>query len=82
MERGISFEEVVNALRQGKILDHYKHPNKEKYPNQEIFVVEIEGNAFIVPFVSDDELIFLKTIYRSRKATKIYLGPKEKQNGK
>ncbi|NIM14344.1 MAG: DUF4258 domain-containing protein [Candidatus Aminicenantes bacterium] len=72
-ERGISFEEIINALKEGKLLDRYKHPNEERYCHQEIFVVEIKGNAYLVPFVEDEEKYFLKTIYRSRKATKKYI---------
>ena len=32
--RNISFEEVVFAISNEKILDVVEHPNKEKYPNQ------------------------------------------------
>ena len=71
-ERQISFEEIVDALREGKLLDRYKHPNEEKYRHQEIFVVEIKDAAYIVPFVEDEGKYFLKTIYRSRKAEKKY----------
>ncbi|HLP48272.1 MAG TPA: toxin [Candidatus Kapabacteria bacterium] len=72
-KRGISFEEVVAALDGGKKLDSYKHPNREKYPNQEILVVEIDRYAYLVPFLEDNQKVFFKTIYRSRKAKKKYL---------
>ena len=72
-ERKISFEEIVEALRKKKILDRFKHPNEDRYPHQEIMVVEIRGNAYLVPFIEDKEKYFLKTIYRSRKATKKYI---------
>jgi uncharacterized DUF497 family protein len=71
-ERQISFEEIVDALKKGKLLDRYKHPNEEKYCHQEIFVVEIKDAAYIVPFVEDEGKYFLKTIYKSRKAAKKY----------
>jgi uncharacterized DUF497 family protein len=76
-DRQISFEEIVDALKKGKLLDRYKHPNEGKYCHQEIFVVEIKDAAYIVPFVEDDEKYFLKTIYRSRKAAKKYTKPKQ-----
>jgi hypothetical protein len=38
-------------------------------------VVAIRGYAYLVPFVQDEEKIFLKTIIPSRKATKKYLIP-------
>ena len=34
----------------------------------------VAGYACLVPFVEDDETIFLKTIIPSRKMTKHYLG--------
>ncbi len=79
-ERKISFEEIIDALKKGKLLDRFKHPNEEQYPHQEIMVVEIEGHAYLVPFVEDEEKYFLKTIYRSRKATKKYMKNKREGN--
>jgi uncharacterized DUF497 family protein len=76
-ERQISFEEIVDALKKGKLIDRYKHPNEETYCHQEIFVVYIKDAAYIVPFVEDEEKYFLKTIFRSRKATKKYAGYKK-----
>lgn len=72
-ERNVSFEEVILAISNNQLLDVLVHPNKEKYPNQRIFVIELLGYAYIVPFVEDEETYFLKTIYPSRKATKKYL---------
>ncbi|MCX6582714.1 MAG: toxin [Candidatus Aminicenantes bacterium] len=72
-KRGISFEDIVAALDQGKKLDSYKHPNLGKYPGQEILVVEIDQYAYLVPLLEDSKKVFFKTIYRSRKATKKYL---------
>jgi len=37
-------------------------------------VVNVEGHAYLVPFVEDDREVFLKTIIPSRKATRDYLG--------
>ena len=77
--RKISFEEIVNALNEGRMVDTYKHSNKEKYPNQRVFVIEIDDYCYLVPFIEDNEKIFLKTIFRSRKATREYL--RKKRNG-
>ncbi len=71
--RNISFEIIVIQIEMGKILDILEHPNKRKYKNQRIFVVEYENYAYLVPFIEEDEKIFLKTIIPSRKATKTYL---------
>ena len=82
IEREISFEDIIEALKQGKLIDRYKHPNEEQYPQQEIMVVEIGDYAYLVPFVEDEGRIFLKTIYKSRKATKKYIKYKRgKHNG-
>jgi len=53
-----------------------KHPNPEKYPNQRVFLVKIEDYVYSVPYVEDDEKMFLKTIIPNSKATKKYLGGK------
>jgi len=72
--REITFEEIVYHLSEGDLLDVLEHPNQERYPGQRIFVVNVQGYAFVVPFVEDDEVIFLKTVIPSRKMTKQYLG--------
>lgn len=73
IEREISFEEVVLAISESKVLDILEHHNKQKYSKQKIFVVEMDQYVYLIPFVEDKEKIFLKTIIPSRKATKIYL---------
>lgn len=73
-ERGISFEEVVLNIQFGNEVDIFDHPNQERYPGQQISVVVIEGYAYLVPFIENEEEIFLKTIIPSRKATRQYLG--------
>lgn len=70
--RGISFEAIEAAIASGCLLDILEHVNQERYPNQRLFVVRIEEYVFLVPFVEDEESIFLKTIYPSRKATRRY----------
>ncbi|MFA4924587.1 MAG: hypothetical protein WC557_10385 [Ignavibacteriaceae bacterium] len=72
-ERNISFEIIVSQIEMGYLLDVVEHPNKKKYEHQSIYVVEYEKYAYLVPFVEDDEKVFLKTIIPSRKTTKKYL---------
>lgn len=72
-ERGVSFEEVVDAITESRVLGKEDYSNKKKYPNQKVYILEIGGYAYLVPFVEDEEKIFLKTIIPSRKATKKYL---------
>ena len=77
-ERGVSFEEVLVAISQGALLDIVVHPNKEKYPNQRIFIVNIRGYAYLVPFFETSDEIFLKTIIPSRSATRKYVSEGKK----
>jgi hypothetical protein len=73
-ERDVTFEDVVFHLTHDGLLDTIEHPNQEQYPGQRILIVDIEGYAYIVPFVEDGEVIFMKTVVPSRKMTKLYLG--------
>lgn len=72
-EREVSFEEILVAIEEGNLLDIIEHSRKRKYPGQKIFVVRISAYAYLVPFMEDEEKIFLKTIIPSRKATKKYI---------
>lgn len=71
--RGISFEEVVFHIENGDLLDVLDHPNPEKYHNQQMFVIQVDQYAYLIPFVETDTEFFLKTIIPSRKATRHYL---------
>ena len=72
--RGVCFEQVIIILEQDNALEIVNHPNKEKYPDQKIAIVMISDYTYLVPYVEDEEGIFLKTIIPSRKATEKYLG--------
>jgi uncharacterized DUF497 family protein len=72
-ERGIGFEEVFVAIENNKVLEVVDHHNPSRYPRQSVAVVEIQGYAYLVPFVEEEEKIFFKTIIPSRKATKKHL---------
>ena len=73
-ERGISFEEIALRIELGDLVDILPHPNQIRYPGQKMFVVQREDYIFLVPFVENEEGVFLKTIMPSRKATRHYLG--------
>ncbi len=74
--RQVSFEDILFYIQKGRLLDDIEHLNKTKYSNQRVFVVEVDGYAYLVPYVESDNEIFLKTVIPSRKATKQYLGGK------
>lgn len=65
---------IVSSIEGDKLLDIIQHPNQEKYPNQRIFIVEIDRYVYLVPFIENETEFFLKTIIPSRKMTKKYLG--------
>jgi len=73
-DRGVSFSDVLLAIENGDLLDDITHPNKERYPNQDIFIIfiKIKNYVYLVPYVETEEEIFLKTIIPSRKMTKKY----------
>ena len=70
LELGISFEEIVLNIELGHEIEIYDHPNQDKYPEQKISAVIVEDYVYLVPFVDNEDGIFLKTIIPSRKATK------------
>lgn len=72
--RGITFEEIVEVIESGAKVIEVEHPNKKRYPNQKILIVDVSGYAHMVPFIEDHEGYFLKTIIPSRKATREHLG--------
>ena len=69
--RAISFDMCLIYIEQGIYLDIVR--NHPPYEHQKVFIIEIDGYVFEVPFVEDDKKIFLKTMYPSRVATKKYL---------
>lgn len=71
-ERGISFEEIALFLGSGILWKVTKHWKEEKFPNQLVFLIPIDGYITAVPFVKEGDTYFLKTAFRSRKLTKLY----------
>ena len=68
-ERGISFEEMAYLIESDRVIGIEENPG---YPNQKMYVLEIDNYAIIVPYVENDDEIFLKTAFPSRKYTKKY----------
>ena len=56
IERDISFEDVILAIENGNLLDDIKHPNEDKYPNQNVFIilVKIKDYVYLVSYVVDE----------------------------
>ena len=75
-ERGLSFEQITVAVESGGLLDIVAHPNAERYPRQGIVVVVMDDYAYLVPYVEEEDHLFLKTIIPSRKATRDFIAAK------
>ena len=67
--RWIDLEEIAQMIWKWDILDIIDNPS---HPNQSIFIVNYNWYTCCVPFVEDDEKIFLKTAYYSRKQNKLF----------
>ena len=72
-ERDVSFEEVLSAISRGGLLSVMDHPNRAKYGHQKMLVVRIRDYAYLVPYIENEDEIFLKSIMPSRKATRDFL---------
>ncbi len=72
-QRDIAFEAVVVAIENGHLLDILPNPSS-RHANQRVYVVDLNQRVVLVPFVEDDDKIFLKTAFVSRKVAKQYRG--------
>lgn len=72
--RGVVFEDIAFHLERGDILDILEHPSADRFVGQRVFVVRRYDEALLVPFVKDEDTMFLTAIVLSRMATKQYLG--------
>jgi len=69
-ERNISFDKVSEIILRGEYLDILENPSRK---DQLIFIICLQDYIYAVPFIIDEkENIILKTVYPSRKFTKIY----------
>lgn len=78
--RGIGFEDIIEIIRKGNILDDLNHKSK-KYPQQRILVLKIEKYTYAFPYIIDlkRKVVFLKTLFPSRDLTAKYIkGGKKK----
>lgn len=77
-QRGISFDLCVTLITGGHIVDVIQ--NHHPYEHQYVYIVEMDEYCYEIPFVEDEEKIFLKTVYPSHEATKKYLTNKHDKN--
>jgi hypothetical protein len=63
--RGVSFEKILKE----KQIAIRPHPKKT---SQRLLLFERRGYIGVVPFVTDEQEIFLKTLFQDRRFTKLY----------
>jgi len=71
-QRGVSFEKIIAAIENGKLIDILENPGK-KYAGQKLYIVEIDRYVYIAPFIETENELVLVTIFPSRKFTTLYL---------
>ncbi len=70
-ERCIDIEFISIMIEESKYLDIREVPSR---PYQKMFILDYDDYIVCVPFVEDEQKIFIKTAYRSRKTNKLYKG--------
>ena len=65
--RGISFHDIIESVLEKGVLKEFKHPKSKEYPNQRVFIVDVGGYPYFVPYVTDEKVFFLKTAYPARE---------------
>ena len=71
--RGFSFDDVVYYLEHGGFLADIPHPNQVRHPEERLYIIDIDGYAYEVPFYRAGNIETLMTAYPSRKYTREYL---------
>lgn len=64
LERGVSFEEIIRC----RLLGALQHP---KRTNQKLLLFERENYIWVIPYVQKRDELFLKTLFPSRKYTRM-----------
>jgi len=71
-QRNVSFEDFINC-KEENLLANIEN-NNPRYPGQRMFIAEIKGYIYVIPYVKNEEEIFLKTMIPSRKFRKLFRG--------
>jgi len=75
--RGVCFEQIVILMEREEILETVENPKQDKYSGQKIAIVQIDDYAYLVPYVQENDEIFLKTIIPNRKAANNHVRSKK-----
>jgi hypothetical protein len=63
--RKVSFEAIVLHIERGDVLAIMEHPNQDRFPGQNIFIININDYAYLVPFVEGSEEVFLTLLFQT-----------------
>lgn len=63
--RGVSFDEILKS----RFIKKKNHPQRT---HQDMLLFERGGYIWVVPCVESEDALFLKTLFPSRKYTKLY----------
>lgn len=75
---GIGFEEIIQSIADGNLLDIKLHHNQEQYKGQKILYVQMITQVYAVLYIKGDkDAMFLNTLLPSRKAKKEFLKDKK-----
>lgn len=74
-QRGVTFEDIVSDIGAGRLVDVLRYPNSQRYPNQELYLVNHNNYIYVVPveIASSTGIALMKTIYPCRKYNREYL---------
>jgi hypothetical protein len=62
--RNLAFEMALAAVEQGLVIEDIPHPQRL---NQRLMIIAVGEYLCAVPYVTDGETMFLKTMYLDRK---------------
>lgn len=73
--RHIGFKDIIEAIQNGKLVADVPHAHKSQYAHQFLLLVKINRYIYVCPYVKDtkNKIYFLKTIFPSRKFTKMWM---------
>ena len=64
-ERGISFEQIIVLIESSKLIQVLEHPNAERYPNQLLYEIDLDGYVHVVPVIREGRICFSKRFIRA-----------------
>jgi len=75
-KRGLDFDKIALMIEEKELLGVIKVPSRE---NQKMFLINYDDYLVCVPFVENEDEIFLKTAYKNRKLNKTVSSEKSKK---